>query len=482
MGLQSSLFAGVAGLDANGSSISIIGDNIANTNTVGFKSSRAEFVDVLSGNLGGAAGSGSIGAGARLSGVSQNFTQGSLESTGITTDLAVDGGGFFIVQDTTGVFYTRAGLFRLDSNQILVNNQGQAVQGFGVTPSGVPNGALGSINLATVSSTPQQTGSLEVNINLDPNDAAIAGGSGGFDHTDPVSTSNFQTGIRVFDSLGNARNILVYFRKDSAAANSWFWYAGVNRGDVDFSGFGAPYNTFTTATGQETQFFPTQSGTLTFNSSGALTAETDTALSFDYDRDGNGTISGAEIGAPLATPGNTPTGWSFAGGASSGQLISFDFGTTVAEGGTGTDKTTQYGGAAASGVNSFVRFLTQDGFTAGSLSSVDIDENGFVTGAFSNGQTDRLAQIALATFPNVSGLARVGKNNFIEATASGQPVVGSPNQSGLGAIRSGFLEQSNTDLAEEFVRLILSQRAFQANTRTISTTNELLANLVVLGQ
>ena len=142
MGLQSSLFAGVAGLDANGSSISIIGDNIANTNTVGFKSSREEFVDVLSGNLGGAAGAGSIGAGARLSGVTQNFTQGSLESTGVTTDLAVDGGGFFIVQDTTGEYYTRAGLFRLDANQLLVNNQGQAVQGFGVTSAGVPWGMV----------------------------------------------------------------------------------------------------------------------------------------------------------------------------------------------------------------------------------------------------------------------------------------------------------------------------------------------------
>jgi flagellar hook protein FlgE len=471
MGLQSSLFAGVAGLDANGSSISIIGDNIANTNTIGFKASRAEFVDVLSGNLGGTSGAGSIGAGARLSGVTQKFTQGSLESTGVTTDLAVDGGGFFIVQDTTGIFYTRAGLFRLDANQVLVNDQGQAVQGFGVTSAGVPNGALGSINLSTISSTPAQTSSITVNVNLDPNDTAIAGGSSGFDPLDPVNSSNFQTGIRMFDSLGNPRNILVYFRKDDAAANSWFWYAGVNRGDVDFSGLPAPFNTFTTASGQETQFLPLQSGTLTFNSSGALTTEDNTALSFDYDRDGDGSISGAEIGAPLATPGNA-TGWAFGGGAASGQLIAFDFGTTVSEGGQGTDKTTQFGGAAASGVNSFVRFMTQNGFTAGSLTTIDIDENGFVTGAFSNGQTESLSQIALAKFPNLSGLQRVGKNNFIETTGSGQPVVGSPNQSGLGAIRSGFLEQSNTDLAEEFVRLILSQRAFQANTRTISTTGQ----------
>jgi flagellar hook protein FlgE len=474
------LFAGVAGLNANGSSISIIGDNIANTNTIGFKASRAEFMDVLSGNLSGTSGAGSIGAGARLSGVTQKFTQGSLESTGVTTDLAVDGGGFFIVQDTTGIYYTRAGLFRLDADQVLVNNQGQAVQGFEVTPAGT-SGALGSIDLSTISSAPQQTSSITVNVNLDPNGTALAGGAAGFNHLDPVSTSNFQTGIRMFDSLGNPRNILVYFRKNDAAQNSWFWYAGINRGDADFSGLPAPFNTFTTASGQETQFLPLQSGTLTFNSSGALTTEDNTALSFDYDADGDGAISGAEIGAPLATPGNA-AGWAFAGGAASGQLIAFDFGTTVAEGGQGTDKTTQFGGAAASGVNSFVRFMSQNGFMAGTLTTINIDENGFVTGAFSNGQTESLSQIALAKFPNLSGLQRVGKNNFIETTSSGQSVVGSPNSSGLGAIRSGFLEQSNTDLAEEFVRLILSQRAFQANTRTISTTNELLANLVVLGQ
>ncbi len=479
MGLQSSLFAGVAGLNANGQSISIIADNIANTNTVGFKSSRAEFVDVLSGNLGGG-GSGSIGAGARLSGVNQNFTQGSLESTGVTTDLAIDGGGFFIVQDTTGVFYSRAGLFSLNANQVLVNNQGQAVQGFGVT-AGVPNGALGSIDLSAISSSPQPTSLVEININLDPNDQALAGGAAGFNHTNAVATSNSQTGIRIYDSLGNPTNILVYFRKDDAAVNSWFYYVGMNREDVDFASYGPPFNTFTTVAGNEQDFFPLQSGTLTFNSQGALITESVLALSIDYDADGDGVISGAEAGAPVATPANA-TGWAFAGGAASGQVITFDFGTTPTEGGNGTDRTTQFGGAAVSGVNNFIRFLNQDGFTAGTLSNIDIDENGFVTGTFSNGQTQKLAQVALATFANLSGLQRVGKNNFIESVASGQPVNGSPNTAGLGAIRSGFLEQSNTDLAEEFVKLILSQRAFQANTRTISTANELLANLVVLGQ
>jgi len=144
MGLLSSLFAGVSGLNSSGNAISVIGDNIANSNTTGFKASRPEFVDVLSGSLGGGGAGGQIGAGSRFAGVNQNFGQGSLETTGVTTDLGIDGSGFFIVQDSTGVFYTRAGIFRLDNTQTLVNSQGQAVLGFGVTAGGTPSVSSGS--------------------------------------------------------------------------------------------------------------------------------------------------------------------------------------------------------------------------------------------------------------------------------------------------------------------------------------------------
>jgi flagellar hook protein FlgE len=471
MGLLSSLFAGVSGLNSSGSSISIIGDNIANTNTIGYKASRAQFVDVLSGSLAGSGGGSQIGAGSRLEGVEQNFTQGSLESTSVTTDLAIDGGGFFIVQDTDGVFYSRNGQFQLNANQILVNAQGQSVQGFGITTSGVPNGALGNIDLSSVSSTPAATDLVEVNVNVDPNDPALPGGSGAFSAVDPVGTSNFQTGVRIYDSLGNPRNILIYFRRNDAVANSWFYYAGVARGELDLSTAGAPFSGF--AAGPASQFFPMQSGTLTFNTAGALQAVSTAALSIQYDTDGDGALDGAATA--------TPQSWPWNNGAAATTSLTFDFGTPIAAGGTGTDMTTQYGGSSASGVNSFVRFMNQDGYSAGSLQNLSIDESGFVTGNFSNGQSVQLAQVALANFPNVNGLSRVGDNNWLETNDSGQPIIGSPNQASFGAIRSGFLELSNTDLAEEFVKLIISQRAFQANTRTITTTNELLANLVVLG-
>ena len=488
MGLLSSLFSGVAGLNSSGDSISIIGDNIANTGTTGFKSSRAEFVDVLSGNLGGVGGGGQIGAGSRLNGVVQSFTQGSLESTGVTTDLAVDGGGFFIVQDTQGVFYTRAGLFRLNDQQLLVNNENQLVQGFGVNPDGTPNGAIGNIDLSTASSSPTPTSTVDVNVNLDPNESAIPLTNGGvtFDHTDPVATSDFQTGIRVFDSLGNPHAVQVYFYKNPAIANSWHWVAGANRGDIDVTAYGGSFAA--AATTPADQFFPVQTGTLTFTSDGALDDESGTAIPLRYDLDGDGTVDDVDSDTNLnefpddfvATPGNA-AGWHFAGGATAGQTIGFDFGDSITgDASTGTGGTTQYGGTGTA--NNFPRFLNQNGSTAGQLQSVEIDDDGFVTGLFSNGESIRLAQVALANFPNVNGLSRVGKNNFVETSASGSRITGSPNLQSFGQVRSGFLELSNTDLAEEFVKLILAQRSFQANTRTITTTSELLASLVVLGQ
>ena len=162
--------------------------------------------------------------------------------------------------------------------------------------------------------------------------------------------------------------------------------------------------------------------------------------------------------------------------------MTFDFGSSLAEGGTGAARTTQFGGSSAAGVNNFVRFMNQNGFSAGSLRSVSVDEDGFVTGAFSNGQVTRLSQIALAAFPSVDGLERIGQNNYTETSKSGNVIIGSPNQAGFGAVRSGFLEQSNTDLAGQFVKMIIAQRAFQANARTISTSSDLLAQLVTLGQ
>ena len=309
MGVLTSLFAGVSGMNAAGQQISIIGDNIANVNTPGFKASRAEFQDVLAGNLAGSGSAGQIGAGARIAGVSQSFTQGSLESTDVTTDLAIDGGGFFVLQDTTGISYTRAGLFRLDATQQLVNAQGQSVLGFGISPGGVPNGGLGAIVLSNAASVPSATTSIDVNVNIDPNDTAIPAANP-FDHLDPISHSNFQTGIRTFDSLGNPRNVTIHFRKDDLVANRWVWYAGVNRSDLDMAAYGGAFAQGPAAA--QTQFIPVQSGTLDFDSTGVLSLETNAALLVQFDHDGDGALDGA--------PEATPQLWRWADGANSATI------------------------------------------------------------------------------------------------------------------------------------------------------------------
>jgi len=456
MGISSSLNAGVSGINASGTQIALIADNIANVNTPGFKTSRAEFQDVLAGNLGGVGGAGQVGAGTRVDGVNQIFTQGSLESTGVTTDLAVDGDGFFMVQDVNGRYYTRAGMFRLDNQQVLVNEQGQNVLGFGIT-NGVPNGALGNIDLSAVSNLPSATTQVDVSVNLSPSAPVI---TAGFDPLNPALTTNYQTGIRVFDSLGSAHNVQVYFRR-TANPNEWEWYAGTQRGDLDMTALGMAQG----GAGAQTQFVVAQSGTLTFDTNGTLLSEDNTALSLARDADGDGVLD-----APAATAQT----WPWSGGAASG-TIAFDFGTPVASGGTGADLTTQFGGG------NFVRLVDQNGYSSGSLQAISIEDDGSVMGSFSNGQTQLLAQIALARFASNDGLDRSGRNNYLETIESGQAIVGAPSQSAFGKVRSGFLEQSNTDLADQFVKLIVSQRAFQANTRTISTTNELLAQLVQLG-
>ena len=458
MGLMSGMQAGVSGLNASSTQISIISDNIANVNTPGFKTSRAEFQDVLSGNLGGVGGAGQVGAGTRVDGVNQSFTQGALDSTGVTTDLAVDGDGFFLVQDTTGRYYTRAGMFRLDNQQVLVNEQGQNVLGFGVT-NGVVNGSLGTIDLSAVSNLPSPTAGVDVNVNLDPSAQVI---TTAFDHLNPATTSNFQTGVRVFDSLGNAHTVQVYFQR--TGANAWNWYAGTQRGDVDMTGLGGVQGPSGSV---QTQFVVAQSGSLTFDTDGTLLTESNTPLAISIDGDGDGALD-----AGTAATAQT---WPWSGGAA-GAAIAFNFGTPVASGGNGADMTTQFGGG------SFMRMVDQDGYTSGALQTISIDDDGSVMGAFSNGQTALLAQIALARFASPDGLDRTGRNNYLETIESGQAVVGYPDQGAFGKVRSGFLENSNTDLADQFVKLIISQRAFQANTRTISTTNELLAQLVQLGQ
>ncbi len=430
MSLAQALFSSVTGLTTSSSAISVIGDNIANVGTPGFKERRAEFADVLGQSLLTGGSFSQTGSGARVTNIRRLDSQGTFESTDRVTDMAIEGRGFFVLENGQGQrLYSRAGLFGFDNQGNLVDKDGSFVQGFTIDPAtGTSTGQLNNIVLDIGLAAPQITSQLSMSTNLDAN-AAV---TGPFDPSNPTTSSNFQSVVTLFDSLGNGHPTTLYFSK--TGANAWQWTAGLDPAD--------------TTTAPATVGDPTVvqgGGTLTFDTAGNLTALTGSPVTFN-----------------------------FSGGAAAAQVVNLDFGPIFPA--TGPEPTTQF--AASSALNS----TSQDGFAAGNLNSISIDPDGFLVGSFSNGVTRTLAQVALANFPNVEGMDSVGNNNLVETRASGQPLVGEPRTGQFGAIRSSNFEQSNVDLATQFVRLILNQRAFQANTRTVSVTNELLANVVQLGQ
>ena len=442
MSLSGALFASVGGLDALSTAISVVGDNIANTGTTGYKTKRTEFTDVLGQSLSTAGGVSQIGAGAAVGRVTSIFNQGTFESTGRNTDLAIDGRGFFILENGAGRSYSRAGIFTFDNTGVLVNPSGARVQGFGIDPvTQQSNGVLGDLQLVTSLLPPRATQNVEMSVNLD---SATAVSGFAFDPSNPDGTSDFRTTLNVFDSLGNGHSLTIYFTKTAenpgpTPTNDWEWNVTLPPGDPSLPP-ASPGDPVVVQGG----------GTMRFDASGNL------------------------ILLDGVAQGTTNVTLEFTGGAAPGQAVTLNFGPVL---GVGTgEPTTQV--QNPSGVNSF----NQDGFAPGTLQNLNIDQEGFLVGQFSNGEALALGQIALANFPNVEGLQFQGNNTLLETRVSGQPLIGQPRTGSFGEVRSSVLEQSNVDLAEEFVRLIVNQRAFQANTRTVSTTNELLANLVTLGQ
>ena len=427
--MLTALFTAVSGMNANGTALSVIGDNVANMNTTGFKSSRASFGDILSQSLG----SSQIGRGVAVSNISPVFTQGSFENTANVLDLAIDGDGLFIMRDSSGVAYTRAGQFTLDKEGYIVNTNAMRLQGYLFSTSGSSSG-LGDINLSTLNSAPNPTGDASISANLDSRATLLDDVTTPFDVADPGNTSNFSSTLTVYDSLGVSHVINIYFRKDTevVTGNTWEWFAVVN--DTDSA---------SGATEIQAQ------GTLDFDSNGALDVES--AITY-------------------------PTGgFDFNGGASANQAIDFDFGTSITtDGGTGFDGTTQFGSLSAT------VFQSQDGYASGSLRNITITQDGYITGIFTNGQTRAVGQVALAKFLAPTEVTKMGKNLYSESNGSGQPIITVPGTSGTGVIMSNTLELSNVDLAEEFVRMIISQRGFQANSKVVSTSDELMQELINL--
>ncbi len=441
MGVSSSLFSGVSGLNANGNAMSVIGNNIANSNTIGFKASRTIFGDLLSSQVSGSGGTSQVGRGVGLSVVDNIFSQGTFENTELNTDLAVEGPGFFIVSDpSTGNVtnnYTRAGAFRFDGDGYLVNPEGFNLMGYSLDLAGNTFGDLTPVRANTQSFTSAgPTGNVTLNTNLDSDSAAMAPGA--FDVTDPTGTSHSASSIRLFDSLGSTHLMSNYFTK--VGNNTWEWNSVVDGAEV--------------AGGTAGTLEIIGSGTLGFSASGTLIQSNGTNL---YDAAGDLIVPTPAAAVPQTTAGSL----NWINGAVTTQQVVFDM------------QTTQYASP------SVVVSQEQDGFGTGSLVKLNIDEDGNVVGNFSNGQPRMLMRLALAKFTNPGAMDKIGSNMWAVSTNSGPAVVGTVG-SGVGNIFTNALEQSNVDLAQEFVKMITTQRGFSANSKTITTTDEMLAEVINL--
>ena len=458
MSVQSALFTGVSGLSTYSKVISIIGNNIANVNTVGFKESRANFAEILTQSA-GSAGALRVGLGVRMHGVDRLFSQGGFISTSLESDLAIDGDGFFIVRDpqSNGTLYTRTGNFNLDREGKLANPQGYILQGFSVDTQGNPLAQLQDVQLSGQAFPPQATVNADVHVNLDA-DAVPVGVP--FDPAQPNETSNFLSAIAVHDSLGSSHNIEAYFQK--TADNTWNWILTGEGGEL--AGI--------SSTGR----IPVAQGQLTFTPQGQLDTVV-TTHRIDYSSGTLTALSSQEQGANAILD--------YTGGAQLGQQIAIDFGVPrqILVSGSlvpNTQPPSDTGGSTQFATPSATLFLAQDGFSTGVLESFKVDSNGKVRGFFSNGKTNDLLQVALAKFPSNTGLNPVQSNHFSQSLPSGAAIVATPGSSGLGVIVSSALENSNVDLSAQFVELIRAQQAFQANARVITTGDELLTEVVNL--
>jgi flagellar hook protein FlgE len=423
MSILNAMYAGVSGLSAEGEALGVVGDNVANTNTVGFKQSRAVFENVLGGAVGDAH---APGAGVRMARTQQIFAQGTLNNTGQATDLALSGDGFFVVKGTvegvTGNFYSRAGQCVLRQDGTLTNADGLAMQGYQILPNGTVSAKIGDIKLPTASIQPNPTTKMNVTANLD---ATATTPALPWNPQNPAATSNFSTSMQVYDSLGNAHSIDVYFRKTGTGT----WDYHVLAAGAEIQG-GTPGQNFEIGT-----------GTLTFTNTGALQSVT----------------------------GSTTANFV---GARPGQAIANNFGTPIAGGGTGLDGSTQFGSP------SNVSAQSQDGYASGDLSGVKVDADGTVRGVYTNGQQIAVGQLAIAKFRSNDGLARAGHNLWSATRDSGDAALGAAGSGGRAGVVAGALEQSNVDVAQQFVELIAHQRSFQANSKTITTADQMLQELM----
>lgn len=434
------LFSGRSGISSHGTAISVIGDNIANSSTTGYKTSRAEFEDAIA--CGQASGK-VTGAGAIINSISTVMTQGTLESTGRTLDLAIDGNGFFACSNSEGAtYYTRAGNFKVDSKGYIVTQDNYYVLGF---PDG-GTGAMEKLNINSISQSSIATSDVTISGNLNSNSDIIdpaniptvplvGEGAGSVDvsYANLNEAAEFSTVVEVYDSLGEAHTVTFYYFH--TGENQYQVRGYVNSEEVDTSGNAVGYpRLITIKDGQA--------------------ADGNVSMNFNSDGERNNApaVGACDISANIQ--------WSNGSSASSIDISMKPF--------------TQY--ASASNIISIV----QDGQGVGGVESLSIEDDGEIFATLSNGQTATIGYIGLVNFSNSEGLVRVGSQLLQQSPESGEPIVGYAGTGTFGDISSGSLELSTVDIADEFIDLITLQRGYQASSRIITTIDQLLNEIIQL--
>ncbi len=435
--MGTAIYTGVTGLLAHQRRLDVVASNIANVNTTGYKGSRVLFQDLFSQTLeGGSApvdnfgGSNpvQVGLGVQVGSIDVDHTQGSLITTGVASDLAIQGTGFFVLSDGSANYYTRDGSFSLNADGVLIDSaSGLRVQGYMADSSGVidVNAVLQDLTIPVgATAIVRATENVTLVGNLS-SDAEVG--------------DTVERDIRVYDSLGTARDITITYTKASQVTigatsyNAWDWEAEYTNEDGTTNTVG--------------------SGTIAFDGDGVVVAE--------------GTVSGGVLTPRADTDPEISISLADFGGLDSFPDTPFEFDLDFSQ-------------VTELSADSDVTVSNQDGFPRGTLESFNIGGDGTINGVFTNGLTKTIGQVALATFSNLGGLLRTGDNVFLETQSSGTAQVGLPDSGGRGSVSGGVLEGSNVDLGTEFTNMIVTQRGFQANARTITASDTLLQETVNL--
>ena len=461
--MMRSLYSGVSGLQNHQTRMDVIGNNISNVNTTGFKRGRVNFQDMISQQIAGAAkpteelggvNPKDVGLGMTIATIEQVFTQGNLQTTGVSTDVAIQGNGFFILKNGDESFYTRNGAFGIDKDGTLVNpSNGMRVQGW------MANEINGEM-IVTTAATPtdliipvgskdpaKATENVKFACNLNKNTPEILEGASAAD----IQKGTWNTEQEIFDSFGNKHLLSVSFRRVVGNPNQWEATVNVDVNNADYT---------QTRIGLGTTDGVANTFLVNFDNFGQLLSVTDSA--------GNLTPESGEI--VLQASYTVPEANTDENGNPYRQTFNINLGTI------GSMKNTITQSASISTTKAY----SQDGYTLGYLDNFKIDSSGTITGVYSNGTNRVIGQIAMASFTNDRGLEKAGDSTYVESNNSGQAMIGESGVQGKGKLLSGALEMSNVDLSEQMTDMIVTQRGFQSNAKTIQTADTLLETVLGL--